>query len=62
MGIPVVVAGVVQPDLVPLRQAVARSTAQLSRDLRVRAIAVRTRTGTSATVVAATIRWAMART
>jgi len=38
----------------PLRQAVARSTAQLSRDLRVRAIVVRTRSGTSARVLAAT--------
>jgi pyruvate kinase len=42
-----------QPPL-PLRVAVARSTAQLSRDLRVRAVVVRTRSGTSATVVAAT--------
>jgi pyruvate kinase len=38
----------------PLRQAVARSTAQLSRDLRVRAVAVRTLGGVSAAVVAAT--------
>jgi pyruvate kinase len=38
----------------PLRMALARATAQLSRDLRVRAIVVRTRSGTSATVVAAT--------
>jgi pyruvate kinase len=36
----------------PLRQAVARSTAQLSRDLRVRAVAVRTLGGISAAVVA----------
>jgi pyruvate kinase len=42
-----------QPPL-PLRLAVARSTAQLSRDLRVRAVVVRTRSGTSATVVSAT--------
>ena len=42
-----------QPPL-PLRLAVARSTALLSRDLRVRAVVVRTRSGTSATVVAAT--------
>src|SRR5262249_5589717 len=38
----------------PLRQAVARSTAQLSRDLRVRSVVVRTRSGISATVVSAT--------
>jgi pyruvate kinase len=38
----------------PLREAVARSTAQLSRDLQVRAVVVRTRHGTSAEVVAAT--------
>jgi len=38
----------------PLRVAVARSTAQLSRDLRVRAVVVRTHTGTSATVVSGT--------
>jgi pyruvate kinase len=37
-----------------LRVAVARSTAQLSRDLRVRAVVVRTHTGTSATVVSGT--------
>src|SRR5262249_35355200 len=38
----------------PLRRAVARSTAQLSRDLGVRAVVVRTRSGTSARVVSAT--------
>ncbi|MGH7171785.1 MAG: pyruvate kinase [Gemmataceae bacterium] len=38
----------------PLREAVARSTVQLSRDLEVRAIVVRTLHGTSAEVVAAT--------
>jgi pyruvate kinase len=38
----------------PLRAAVARSTAQLSRDLRVRAVVVRTRSGVSALMVAAT--------
>ena len=38
----------------PMRLAVARSTAQLSRDLRVRAVVVRTRSGTSATAVSAT--------
>ena len=43
-----------EPAPLPLRMAVARSTALLSRDLRVRAIVVRTRSGTSATVVAAT--------
>jgi pyruvate kinase len=37
----------------PDRQAVARSTAQLSRDLQVRAIVVRSRNGTSARVVSA---------
>jgi pyruvate kinase len=37
----------------PLRSALARSTAQLSRDLRVRAVAVRTQHGTSAAVVSA---------
>jgi pyruvate kinase len=42
------------PTPVPLRQAVARSMAHLSRDLRVRAVAVRTQKGTSATVVSAT--------
>lgn len=42
------------PAPLPLRWAVARSTAQLSRDLRVRAIVVRTQRGTSATVVSAT--------
>jgi pyruvate kinase len=39
---------------VPPRAAVARSTAQLARDLQVRAIAVRTRSGISAEVVSAT--------
>jgi pyruvate kinase len=43
-----------RPAPLPLRIAVARSTAQLSRDLRVRAIVVRTKHGTSADVVAAT--------
>ncbi len=38
----------------PLRQAVARSTAQLSRDLKVKAVVVRSRGGKSATMVAAT--------
>ncbi len=42
------------PPPLPQRLALARSTAQLSRDLRVRAIAVRTRHGTSAGVVSAT--------
>jgi pyruvate kinase len=42
-----------EPPL-PMRVAVARSTAQLSRDLKVRAIVVRTKRGTSAVVVAAT--------
>jgi pyruvate kinase len=42
-----------QPPL-PLRAAVARSVAQLSRDLHVRAIVVRTLEGTSASVVSAT--------
>jgi pyruvate kinase len=39
---------------IPARAAVARSTAQLARDLQVRAIAVRTRSGISAEVVSAT--------
>ncbi len=43
-----------RPAPLPLREAVARSTAQLSRDLRVRAVVVRTQHGTSAEVVAAT--------
>jgi pyruvate kinase len=43
-----------RPAPLPLREAVARSTAQLSRDLKVRAVVVRTRHGTSAEVVAAT--------
>jgi pyruvate kinase len=43
-----------QAPPLPLRVAVARSTAQLSRDLRVRAVAVRTLHRTSAEVVAAT--------
>ncbi|HTU90746.1 MAG TPA: pyruvate kinase [Gemmataceae bacterium] len=42
------------PPPLPLREAVARSTAQLSRDLQVRAVVVRTQHGTSAEVVAAT--------
>ena len=40
--------------VLPLRSALARSTAQLSRDLRVRAVAVRTRSGISAVMVSAT--------
>jgi pyruvate kinase len=46
-----------EKELVPplsQRVAMARSTAQLSRDLRVRAVTVRTRHGTSAGVVSAT--------
>ena len=43
-----------RPAPLPLREAVARSTAQLSRDLQVRAVVVRTQHGTSAEVVAAT--------
>jgi pyruvate kinase len=43
-----------KPAPLSLREAVARSTAQLSRDLQVRAVVVRTQKGTSATVVAAT--------
>ncbi len=43
-----------QSALLPLREAVARSTAQLSRDLQVRAVVVRTQHGTTAEVVAAT--------
>ncbi len=43
-----------RPAPLPLREAVARSTAQLSRDLKVRAVVVRTQHGTSAEVVAAT--------
>jgi pyruvate kinase len=42
------------PCPLPMRLAVARSTAQLSRDLRVRSIFVRTKTGTSAAVVSGT--------
>jgi pyruvate kinase len=42
------------PTPLPLREAVARSFAQLSRDLQVRAVVVRTQHGTSADVVAAT--------
>jgi pyruvate kinase len=38
---------------IPLYQAISRATAQLSRDLRVRAIVVLSRSGTSAAVVAA---------
>jgi pyruvate kinase len=50
-----ITAGEVErPAPLPLRLAVARSTAQLSRDLRVRAVVVRTQKGTSAAVVAAT--------
>jgi pyruvate kinase len=43
-----------RPAPLPLREAVARSTAQLSRDLQVRAVVVRTQKGTSACVVSAT--------
>jgi pyruvate kinase len=43
-----------RPAPLPLRVAVARSTTQLSRDLRVRVVAVRTLEGLSARVVAAT--------
>jgi pyruvate kinase len=43
-----------RPAPLPLRQAVARSLAHLSRDLQVRAVLVRTKEGTSATVVSAT--------
>ena len=43
-----------RPPPLPLREAVARSTAQLSRDLQVRAVVVRTEHGTSAAVVSAT--------
>jgi pyruvate kinase len=42
------------PPPLPLRSAVAKSVAQLSRDLHVRAIVVRTKEGTSASVVSAT--------
>ncbi|HZV05023.1 MAG TPA: pyruvate kinase [Gemmataceae bacterium] len=42
------------PAPLPLREAVAHSTAQLSRELQVRAVVVRTKHGTSAEVVAAT--------
>ncbi|HWG42872.1 MAG TPA: pyruvate kinase [Gemmataceae bacterium] len=42
------------PRPLSLRLAVARSTAQLSRDLRVRAVVVRTLSGPSALVIAAT--------
>jgi pyruvate kinase len=42
-----------EPPL-PLRLAVARATASLSRDLKVQAVVVRTRRGTSAAVVSAT--------
>jgi pyruvate kinase len=43
-----------QPAPLPMRVAVARSTAQLSRDLHVRAVVVRSREGVSATAVSAT--------
>jgi pyruvate kinase len=43
-----------RPAPLSLREAVARTTAQLSRDLQVRAVVVRTQKGTSATVVSAT--------
>ncbi|HZY90203.1 MAG TPA: pyruvate kinase [Gemmataceae bacterium] len=43
-----------RPAPLPLRLAVARSTAQLSRDLGVRAVVVRTLGGTSAAVVSST--------
>lgn len=42
------------PPPLPMRLALAQCTAQLSRDLRVRAVAVRTKHGTSASVVSAT--------
>ena len=42
------------PLPLPVRVAVARSTAQLSRDLAIRSIVVRSQRGTSATVVSAT--------
>ena len=42
------------PSPLPLRLAVAHSTAQLSRDLRVRAVVVRTQKGTSAREISAT--------
>ena len=42
------------PPPLPLRNAVARATAQLSRDLQVRAVVVRSRGGLSAQVVSAT--------
>jgi pyruvate kinase len=42
------------PQPVPLRQGVARCVAQLSRDLQVRAVVVRSAGGVSAQVVAAT--------
>ena len=44
------------PPPLPLRLAVARSMAQLSRDLQVRAVVVRTQEGTSAAVVSAATR------
>lgn len=43
-----------RPAPLPLRLAVARSVSQLSRDLRVRSIVVRTQEGTTAAVVSAT--------
>jgi pyruvate kinase len=43
-----------QSSALPVRQAVARSTALLSRDLRVRAVVVLTQNGASATQVSAT--------
>jgi pyruvate kinase len=43
-----------RPPPLPVHLAVARSTAQLSRDLRVRAITVRSQRGKSATVVSST--------
>jgi pyruvate kinase len=43
-----------QGGTLSLRHAVARSTAQLSRDLKVKAVVVRSRGGVSATVVSAT--------
>src|SRR5207248_4884919 len=42
-----------EPRPLPLHVAFARSTAQLSRDLRVRSIVVLSRTGTTAQMVAA---------
>src|SRR5919199_6835139 len=48
-----IAAGEDEPRPLPLHVAFARSTAQLSRDLRVRSIVVLSRTGTTAQMVAA---------